>query len=177
VAGLSKYERELRRRLRDPEAWPGFERPDFLERLEALAERALERRTVEGHLAAILIYHQLVEEMLKLLIRDSQFLMQVALRPWPLIPPVRRRQMFGQLQQELRGSVEFPGKDRFLLVADRINATRVEVVHRLTARGSMAGLRRDATMAKRLFARANGIFDAAHDGFRVDFNGFRKDLA
>jgi len=177
VAGLSKYERDLRARLRDPTLWPEFDRPNFLQRLDAVAAGALRKATVEGHLAAILIYHQLVEEMVRLLIRDSQFLVQVALRPWPIEFPPRRKQVFGQLQQELRESVAFSHKDRFLAVTDRINAIRVDVVHKLTRRGSLSGLRRDALKARRLYERAYSIFDDVHDGFRVDLHGFRKDLS
>jgi len=166
----------MRKRLRDPEAWPCFDRPEFLARLEKVANRALERRTVEGYLAAILVFHQLTEEMLKLLIRDSQFLVQVALLPWRVAPTIRRKQTFGQLQQELRASVDFPGKARFLSIIDQINAVRIEVVHNLAARNSTGGLRRDSVTAKRVYEKAYAIFDKAHDGFRVDFSGFRKNL-
>ena len=176
MAGLTRYERETRRRLRDPESWPSFDRPEFLDRLDKVANRALERRTVEGYLAAILVFHQLTEEMLRLLIRDSQFLVQVALFPLRITPPIRRKQTFGQLQQELRASVDFLGKDRFLSIIDKINAVRIEVVHKLTARNSMGGLRRESVTAKRLYEKAYVIFDETHDDFRVMFSRFRKDL-
>jgi hypothetical protein len=174
---MTKYEHDLNNRLRDPAQWPDFHRPNFLQRLDAAAERAMRKRTVEGHLAAVLIYHQLVEEMLRLLTRDSQFLVQVALRPWRIEFPVRHKQMFGQIQQELRSLVDFPRKERLLALADDINTIRVEVVHRLVNRGSLAGLARKARAAKRLYERTYAIFDDAHDGFRVDFHGFKKDLA
>lgn len=176
MAGLSRYERELRARLKNSELWPEFAQPDFLQRLYVVAERALSKRTVEGHLAAILIFHQIVEEMLRLLIRDSQFLTQVALRPWRMEFPERRKQMFGQLQQTLRESVDFPERDRFILLTDEINKVRVEVVHKLTQRGSLAGLRRDGLKAKRLYGKLYAIFEVVHDGFRVDLHGFSKDL-
>ncbi len=176
MAGLTSYERETRRRLRDPEAWPSFDRPEFLDRLDKVANRALEKCTVEGNLAAILVFHQLTEEMLKLLIRDSHFFIQVALLPLRIAPTIHRKQTFGQLQQELRASVDFPGKDRFLSIIDRINAVRIEVVHKLTARNSMGGLRRDSVTAKRLYEKAYAIFDEAHDDFRVNFSGLRKNL-
>jgi hypothetical protein len=176
MAGLSKYEREMRRRLRNPQSWPSFDQPEFLARLDKIANRALERRTIEGNLAAILVFHQLTEEMLRLLIRDSQFLVQAALLPWHVTPTTRRKQTFGQLQQELRTSVDFPGKERFLSIIDRINAVRIEIVHKLTARNSIAGLRKDSVVAKRLYEQAYAIFDTAHDAFRVDFHGLQKDL-
>jgi hypothetical protein len=80
---------------------------------------------------AILIFHQLVEEMLKVLILDTQFLVQVSFFGYRLEPTVRRKQTFGQLQQELRESVDFLGEGRFLSLADRINSVRIEIVHKL----------------------------------------------
>ncbi len=176
MAGMTPYERQLRARLKDSSLWPEFERPDFLARLEATAERAPAKRSVEGQLAAILIYHQLVEEILRLLIEDSQLLVQAALRPWRIEFSSKTRQMFGQVQQELRQAVDFPKKQRLLMLADSINAIRIGVVHRLARRGSLAGLARDARKARGLYRRIFDIFDQAHDGFRVDLNGFRKDL-
>jgi hypothetical protein len=70
---MTKYERQLVGRLKDPTQWPDFEDPDFLNRLDAVAERALQKRSVEGNLAAVLIYHQLVEEMLRLIVQTANF--------------------------------------------------------------------------------------------------------
>ncbi len=173
---MTKYERALRARLKDSSQWPDFTEPGFLQRLEAAAIRALGKRSVEGPLAAILIYHQLVEEILRLLVQDSHFLTQVALRPWQIEFPSHPRQVFGQLQQELEHAVAFPRKRRLLALAASINSIRIEVVHKLTRRGSLAGLTRDARRARRLYERMFDIFVNAHDGFRVDLNGFRKDL-
>lgn len=176
MAGMTAYERQLRARLKDSTRWPEFERPDFLERLETTAERALAKRSVEGQLAAILIYHQLVEEILRLLIEDSRLLVQAALRPWRIEFSSKARQTFGQVQQELRHAVDFPRKERLLVLADSLNAVRIAVVHRLARRGSLAGLARDARKARGLYRALFDIFDQAHDGFRVDLHGFRKEL-
>src|SRR5215471_14752043 len=113
--------------------------------------------------------------MLKLLIRDTQFLIQVAVPGRRLDPAVRRRQTFGQVQQELRESADFRRKERLLSLADRINTLRIGVVHKLTARGSLAGLRKDSIAANRVYEKAYAIFESAHDEFRVDFHGYRKD--
>jgi len=176
VAGMTKYERALRARLREPERWPEFDAPDFLERLNAAAEKALSRRSVEGPLAAVLIYHQLVEEMLRLLVRDSHFVTQVALRPSRIEFASQPRQMFGQLQQEIREAVDFSQKAKLLKLADAINRIRVEVVHKLTRRGSLSGLTRDARRAKSTYDRIFAIFDDAHDDFRVVLSAYKRDL-
>lgn len=176
MAGIRKYERELRARLKDSAQWPALSSSAFLDRLDSIASRAMAKATTEGYLATILIYHQLVEEMLRLLIRDAQFLIQLAVFPSQIAFREKRTQMFGQLQQELRDSVDFKGKDRFLDKTDQINSIRIGIVHKLTQRGSLDGLTREARRAKRLYDDAFAIFDQAHDNFRVTFHGHKKDL-
>ena len=176
MAGITKYERELRARLKDSDHWPAFSSGAFLGRLDSIASRAMSKATTEGCLATILIYHQLVEEMLRLLIRDAQFLIQLAVFPVRIAFREKRKQMFGQLQQELKDLVDFDGKSRFLAKIDQINAIRVGIVHKLTQRGSLGGLTREARRAKRLYDEAFAIFDQAHDNFRVAFHGYKRDV-
>jgi hypothetical protein len=140
VAGIAKYERELRARLKDSGEWPAFSSGAFLNRLDRIASRAMLKGTTEGCLATILIYQQLGEEMLRLLIRDAQFLIQLAVFPSRIAFREKRKQMFGQLQQELKDLVDFEGKNRFLTKIDQINSIRVGIVHKLAQRGSPGGL-------------------------------------
>jgi hypothetical protein len=176
MAGLSKYEREIRGQLRDPKNWPGFEQIDFLDRLNRAADRAVTKRTVEGYLAAIVIYHQLTEDLLRILVRDGQFLIRISLFPGRIQFPIRKRQMFGDVVRELREGVEFRGRERLLKTAEQLNGIRIDAVHKLTRRGTLAGLARDARRAKALFERAFDVFDDAHDDFRVAFKDIRKDV-
>lgn len=57
------YAKDLEARLRNRDAWPNFENPDFLDTLEGLAVEASQSETLNGRLAALLIYHQIIEEM------------------------------------------------------------------------------------------------------------------
>lgn len=176
MAGITKYERELRARLKDSGQWPAFSSGAFLNRLDSIASRAMLKGTTEGCLATILIYHQLVEEMLRLLIRDAQFLIQLGIFPSRIAFCEKRKQMFGQLQQELKDLVDFEGKNRFLTKIEQINSIRVRIVHKLTQRGSLGGLTREARRAKQLYDDAFVIFDQAHDNFCVAFHGYKKDV-
>ncbi len=174
MAGITKYERQLRSRLDDADQWPAFSSGTFLDRLEKIASRAMMNGTTEGCVAAILIYHQLVEEMLRLLIRDAQFLIQLAVFPSHIALHEKRKQVFGQLQQELRDLVDFGGKSRFLVKIDQINSIRIGIVHKLTQRGSLGELTRETRRANRLYDNAFGIFDQAHDDFRVTFHSYLR---
>lgn len=108
------------------------------------------KETTDGCLATILIYHQLFEEMLRLLIR-AQFLIQLAVFPSRIAFRDKRKQIFGQLQQELKDLVDFEGKSRFFGQGRANQRDSSGVVHKLTQRGSLAGLTREARRAKRLY--------------------------
>lgn len=156
MAGRSKYERELRSQLADSAKWPTFASYDFLDRLNRVADRAITKRTVEGYLAAILIYHQLAEELIRLLVRDAQFLVRISVSPSRIDFPEKKRQIFGDVLQQLRSGLDFEGRERILSTAEQLNAIRIEAVHKLTRRGSLAGLARDARNAKKYYER---VFD------------------
>src|SRR5262249_15907888 len=134
------------------------------------------RRSTEGYLAAILIYHQLAEEMVRLLILDAQFLVQLSVFPARIAFPDRTRRTFGQLQSELYGLVEFEGKKAFLRILSELNDIRIAIVHKLPKRGSLKGLTREGCRAQRLYGEVFKIFDRAHDNFRLAFKDFKKDV-
>src|SRR6185295_4496048 len=66
---------------RNPDSWPDVDRGEFLTLLDEFASSAVEQGTLEGALSSVLVYHQLADEQLKLLLRCSQFLLQVAVHP------------------------------------------------------------------------------------------------
>jgi hypothetical protein len=176
MAGITKYERQLRARLKDSEQWPAFPDGAFLDRLDRIASGSLTKRTTEGYLAAILIYHQLAEEMIRLLIQDVRFLVQLGVLPFRITFREKPKLTFGQLQQELKDSVEFEEKAAFLRRVDQLNAIRIGIVHKLTKRGSLAGLARETQRAERIYRAVFKTFERAHDSFCVDFHGYKKDV-
>lgn len=173
---LNAYGHALKRRLRDPTRWPDFPDGQFLDRLDRAAERALLKRTVEGYLAAVLIYHQLVEEIFRLLLSDAQFHLQLAIFPTPITFIDRPRQMFGQLHQQLSETLDFRSKDRLLKKANQLNSLRIDFVHKLTRRASLAGLKKEAWKVRRLYDAIFADFEIAHDEFRVIFHDFEKNM-
>src|ERR1051325_1493868 len=166
----SNYEREIRRRLQDANAWPGFLNANFAERLERIAVDSLARRTSYGDVAAIVIFHQLVEQMLHVLIADVQFFEAASILPARISFPEPQRQTFGQVLNVLRFGVEFSHKERLLNLAEALNKIRNSIAHRLLRRGTLRGLRNDARRSHRIFNRIFSIYDSAHDKFRVTFH-------
>lgn len=176
MAYITKYERELRKRLADSDSWPAFPNPDFASRLERVGLRALERRSTDGDVTAIVIFHQLAEQMLRVLVADTQFFLVVSAMPTPVTFHEPRRQTFGDVLQRVRFGVEFRRKDSLLSLAEALNNIRNDVAHRLLQRETLAGLRRDAQRARSLFKRIFSIYDTAHDEFRIAFHSLAKDL-
>ena len=172
----SKYERDLRRMIADADSWPEFPGATFLARLNKVADEAITKKTIEGNLAAILIYHQLAEDMLRLLLRDCEFYIRLAVFPARITFPARRKQMFGQLQQSITESIDFPGKEQLFEKCNVLNQLRIAIVHKLPQRESFTGLRRQTLRASRLHEQIYTLFDHAHDFFRVCFHDFRKNL-
>jgi hypothetical protein len=169
------YSSALLARLRDADQWPGFSNAEFLDELDSIAEVALARNTIEGYLAAILIYQQLTEEMLRVLIDCSDFLIQVAVHPAEIAIRRPKKRMFGQLLGELDSTVRFAGKDEFADACRKINETRIDIVHQLTRRTSVDAIGRQAREVEYTYQQAYAIFDKAYDEFRVDFHSFEKD--
>jgi hypothetical protein len=57
-----EYEQSILRRLKEHTVdWCAFDRPEFLDDLNELADECFNKNTVEGYLAALLIYHQLFD--------------------------------------------------------------------------------------------------------------------
>ena len=108
------YQDDLIHLIKDSNKWPSFDRPDFLIELNVLADDALSKNTIEGYLAALLIYHQLCEEMVRLLLDDAHFFIQLSVFPSEITFPKKNKAMFGQILDELKSTVSFEGKDDFI---------------------------------------------------------------
>ena len=77
-AHTMSYEEDIKTRVRNSEHWPDFDSPDYLDSLDELAEESLKKNNIERALAAVLIYHQLVEEQMKILLQSAKFFIQSA---------------------------------------------------------------------------------------------------
>ena len=94
--------------------WPvypgGLSVPDLWQ----IADKAHRKRTLEGHLAAILIYHQISEEMLRMVLKWAQFYIQLSVFPTEFAPKIKDKLFYGQVISELDQTIDFPQKAEFL---------------------------------------------------------------
>src|SRR5262245_26027912 len=159
MARRTQYEHRLLLRLADSDEWPNFAHPEFAERLERVAVQSLSRRTTDADVTAIVIFHQLAEQMLRVLVEDNRFYIALSVLPAPIAFREQARQTFGQVLQALRDGVEFPRKQRLLKLSEDLNGIRNGVTHKLLQRGSLNGLRADAKKAHGLFGRIFSIYE------------------
>ncbi|OQW66207.1 MAG: hypothetical protein BVN29_06965 [Nitrospira sp. ST-bin5] len=166
---MLNYHHEISERITNRAKWPNFERSDFLIELNAIAEDSFLHKTIDGYLGALLIYHQLAEEILKLLLEDSQFLIQLRVYPAPIRFPQRRRQMFGNLLDELESTLDFELKPEIIEYARGINDRRIRLVHGLTRESSTENIDKDIRWVKSCFTLLFDCFSNAHHSFLQQF--------
>lgn len=164
-------------RFNDPDqGWPQLETADFMNVLDDIAEKTFAKNTIEGHLAALLIWHQLCEEMAKLLLKETQFLIQLSVYPAEIEFPEKKKQpMFGQIIDDLSKTISFERKEEFLNACRKLNTQRIRVVHRLTQHTSLSEVMARVGGVKSMYDQIFRIYEDAHDAFRVNFNSLAKD--
>jgi hypothetical protein len=170
-----EYREELIARIKDPSKWPAFERSDYLSELNGIADDAFLYDTVHGYLSAVLIYQQLAEEIVSLLIDCSQFFLQLSAFPVEIQFPKTKNRMFGQRVEDLSGGVEFPRKHELIAKCNELNPIRIDLVHRLTKRSSVEDLKCPAQRAKDVFDQLFAFFAESYDWFRLCYKDFLKD--
>ena len=170
------YQSEILLRIRDSDQWPSFDRVNFLNELLEIADESYAKNSVEGYLASLLIYHQVCEEMVRLLLRDCQFFIQLSVFPSEIIFQERRRAMFGQIIEELKTTVSFNHKEEFITLCTELNKARIDIVHRLTKQSSIVEMQSQLICVQELSYRIFDLFEYIHDEFRVAFKDFRKDV-
>ena len=101
---MSQYHKELVETIQDSSKWAEFSRPEFLQTLDAAAHDAFQKQSLEGYLAAFLIYQQITEDMVKNIIKLSRLYNQASV--FPMIIEYRSlnesRFTFGKLLEELQ---------------------------------------------------------------------------
>lgn len=170
------YEDDILIKLENSDNWPGFERPDFLNELNELADYAFKKKTIEGYLASVLIYHQLAEEFIRILIESSTFYIQLSVFPQEFQDRKLKDKMFGQLIQELNQSILDEDIHSLVEKAYKLNSLRIEIVHKLTTSETIQKVKKQCEKAQAVFNEIWELFDVIYDRYRVTFKGFKKNI-
>jgi hypothetical protein len=169
------YEASIPARLKDNALWPAFQRPTFLSELDGLADDAIMRGTHDSYLGAMLIYSQLAEEIARLLLADAEFFVQLHLYPHEIHLAVQERATLGELIGALKRAIVFQGRDVVLSECQALNDIRGELVHRLTRKSSLDGVKADVEAARTRFQKLFAGFQEAHSFFWLYFKDCAKD--
>lgn len=162
-------------RIMDKEKWPSLEMPENLELLNELADREFDSGTFPGMLAALLMYHQIVEALCVHLLEDCHFLIQLALYPATIHFKVDQSKMLGSYIKDLRETVDFKDKDKFIGKVEEFNRIRNTIVHKMRRSngGELSPLLRKGR------ASFEGILDLyveIQDDFCLIFHSYKKDI-
>jgi hypothetical protein len=165
----------FKHKINNYELWPGFTSSDHLNELNDIADNAFNKDSIEGYLAALLIYHQLCEEMAKVLIEDSRFFIKASIYPLEIEFSKSKRIMFGGVIEQLKETVSFDNKELFIQKCQNFNQVKNSLAHGLTKKTSIDSVKQELESIKEVFDEIFVLFDQAHDWFYLCFKGFKQD--
>ena len=168
-------EEEIIKRLENHLKSPGFSKPDLMAKLDGLAEDALVAPSEQGLISAILIYQQLVEEMLKITFETAQLVQQVQLLPIIYQSKSLNKKMFGQVIKEFESIIEFPSKVEMIDLANKINRKRINVAHKLMKNYDLNELNIDAQAVNKWFFKFFKHYDIAQEWLNSALDKFYMD--
>lgn len=168
------YSKDLIEKIVNKKNWPSFEKANFLQELNTIADDAIKKNTIEGCLAAILIYHQLCEEIIKYLIECSNFFIQISIYPTEICYDVERKIMFGKLLEELKKGPSFKNKQQLIDNCQKLNNIRIKIVHRLTLKSSLVSIKKQTKDVGNIYNKILEYFEVARDEYFMKFHDLEK---
>lgn len=171
---MKKHAEAVLKRLRDPSAWPETVSLETFNELQSRAQEFIEKGGLDASLAAILLMHQLAEDLINTLLDDSLFFIQLKLYPLPYNPSRPRRLMFGQVLRELENTVWFQNKRYICERATQLNEIRVPIAHGLTKPGAISEVENNAKKAWGIYTGFAWLAMEAHWVYQTEFADFRE---
>ncbi|MBT2653909.1 hypothetical protein J7E81_01440 [Bacillus sp. ISL-18] len=177
-----KYTDELFEKILNHQSWPNF--PEIVSELQTIAITSFKKDTTEGYVASILIFHQIIEEALKTLIKLSELLVKAHIWPSEIEYQFNEeRKMFGQVLGEFERSIDFKEKKELINVAREMNGIRIGIVHKLTSRG-VGDVKNEADKFRMLYSKFMELYGKGEDSYiwmlddlrRSVYMGFQNDL-
>jgi hypothetical protein len=147
--------------------------------LDGIAHDAFGQGEAAGCLAALTIWHQLTEEILRLLYRYSQVLIKAALYPAKLGEKDLQNESLGSLIQIHKQCVQYDRKSVILSSAIALNNLRNDLFHDITQYPSEADIIRKAEPCRGYFQQLFGDWQIAMKWFDREFARIknRKEIA
>jgi len=172
----STYKKNLIEKVTNVSSWPSFKNGPFLDELNRIAEIAYNKKTVEGYLAAVLIYHQLCEELIRILIECSEFIIQIAIFPSEINFKHKKIRMLGQLIEDAENTISFKNKKKFINNYVELNKIRIEIVHKLTLKTSLSDIKIRSKKMKVVFDNIFILFEEIYDDFHLRISDYSDNI-
>ena len=170
-----KSQKEIISILTDGSKWPDIYHPEFLEELNTVADNLFSKKTLEGYIASILIYHQIAEEMIKALINISAFYSQSLNLHIYFKDREVDKKMFGQLINELDYSLKLENTDYFIQKCKELNEIRINIVHKMTKKKNITEIQKICKKSKRIFDEIYELFEDIYDEWRLCLKDIAKE--
>jgi hypothetical protein len=163
--------------LLDESSWPHLKEPELIEKLEQISNKAYSRYEEDGYISSIIIKHQIVEEIIRLLITDSQYIMATHITgPYEYIIKPIRAKMFGDLLIILKRLIEFENKREIIQLSEKVNEYRINVVHKILSNNAIEELSRMASDTNAIYKKIKDLYTQAHESFTKSLKLQKSDL-
>jgi hypothetical protein len=152
--------------LLNEELWPHIKEPEIIKRLENIANKAYSRNEEDGFISCILIKHQIIEEMMRVLITDSEYIITAYIAgPYEYSIQPLKAKMFGEIITEFKRTVEFPEKNEIISLAYKMNEYRNNIAHKILLTNSLDEIKKMARETNTIFDKLRNLFSKSHNDF------------
>jgi hypothetical protein len=149
-----EYDEAILGFIENEEKWLTFENKEMIINLIKIADQQFATQKMEGILSAVLIYQQVLEEFLRVLLGLSNLYIQGEIWPSRIKLEVRDKMMFGQLLKEHQRTIDFDCKKELLNSCQNFSEIRNRFVHKLLKFDSEQEMFSEAKNLKQLFHQA-----------------------
>ena len=145
--------------LNDRSNFPDLGFAKKLDKIEDEAEILFNKNTIEGYISSMIIYHQLMDELIKMLINCSRYYIQLRLFPYKINKRITKRKLTKNLLEELTNLLLNPKIELFINKCYEFNELRNKTVHRLITVKSVKSTLVQCKKVKRLFKEIFKLFE------------------
>jgi len=164
-----EYFRKLEEFIVSEELWPSFRNPESIAELERIALEVYSKGTIEGYISSILIYQQITEEMVWVLLKDCQAMIKISLMGQAEIEfSDPDKVMFGKLIQDLKDTIKFDNKSDFIAECNALNKIRISIAHGLKRNTCRSQIATFAAQVKKHFESIDALYNKSH-GYFCDY--------
>ena len=168
------YQTDLLKKM-ETANWPNFQRADFLGQLEVIAGSMFYKNTTEGYLASLFIYQQLIEEMLNLLVKYSNLIVQCSVFPLEINFKENKKGLtLGQVINLLEEGLMDDDMRDLVKISRDFGTLRNRLAHKITSKTSEIDIRKQAREGKKYHDKIFTLFDRILDNYRLILKDYRK---